>query len=163
MLKMKITKLLLPALIIALASSCTENYSNGERIGVITQFSQTGLIWKTHEGHLNVTQTGMNSSVPFDFSIDRDHEDPAVIKALDSAADKGWKVKLIYHETAGKNWFENRGITDHFITKVDVLDKNMASLFNNKSQQVTGHVIDTVYIVIDKEEMRKQLRAKGKK
>jgi hypothetical protein len=152
----------LTALFALAITSCSENYSNGERIGVITQFSNTGLIWKTHEGHLNVTQTGMNSSVPFSFSIDRDHEDPAVIKTLDSAADQGWKVKLIYHETAGKNWFENRGITDHFITKVEVLDKNMASLFNNKNQQVTGHVIDTVYIVIDKEEMRKQLRAKGK-
>ena len=31
--------------IIALFSlqNCTENYSNGERIGVITQFSKTGL------------------------------------------------------------------------------------------------------------------------
>ena len=53
---------------------CSENYSNGERIGVVTQFSNTGVIWKSHEGHLNVTQTGMNSSVPFDFSIDNDNE-----------------------------------------------------------------------------------------
>ena len=50
--------------------SCSENYSNGERIGVVTQFSKSGVIWKSHEGHLNVTQTGMNSSVPFDFSIE---------------------------------------------------------------------------------------------
>ena len=43
-------------------TSCTENYSNGERIGLVTQFSKTGLIFKTHEGHLNLTQTGMNSA-----------------------------------------------------------------------------------------------------
>jgi hypothetical protein len=60
-------------IIVVLAASlvlagCSENYSNGERIGVITQFSETGLFWKIWEGHLNVTQTGMISSVPFDFS-----------------------------------------------------------------------------------------------
>jgi len=63
-------------------TSCSENYSNGERIGVITQFSETGLIWKSWEGHLNVTQTGMNSSVPFDFSIDNDRPDQQVINTL---------------------------------------------------------------------------------
>ena len=76
-------------------TSCSENYSNGERIGVITQFSETGLIWKSWEGHLNVTQTGMNSSVPFDFSIDNDNPNQAVINTLDSAAQHGWKVKLV--------------------------------------------------------------------
>ena len=59
--------------------SCSENYSNGERIGVITQFSETGLIFKSYEGHLNVTQTGMNSSVPFDFSIDNDAKNQSII------------------------------------------------------------------------------------
>ena len=86
-----------------LLTSCSENYSNGERIGVITQFSESGLVWKSWEGHLNVTQTGMNSSVPFDFSIDNDKPDQQVINTLDSAAQHGWKVKLVYHETAGKN------------------------------------------------------------
>ncbi|RYY28605.1 MAG: hypothetical protein EOP41_03130 [Sphingobacteriaceae bacterium] len=147
------------ALIAFTLASCSENYSNGERIGVITQFSNTGLIWKSHEGHLNVTQTGMNSSVPFDFSVDRDNEDPTVIKMLDSAADKGWKVKLIYHETAGKNWFQNRGKTDHFVNKVEVLDRNMATLFSNQ-QNATGHIIDTVYVVIDKAELKKRLKQK---
>lgn len=130
-------------------SSCSENYSNGERIGVITQFSETGLIWKSWEGHLNVTQTGMNSSVPFDFSIDNDQPDEKIIKTLDSAAQYGWKVKLVYHETAGKNWFKNRGETSHFITKVEVLEKNFGNAFNGNSQQKNiGRVIDTIYVVI---------------
>ncbi len=129
--------------------SCSENYSNGERIGVITQFSETGLIWKSWEGHLNVTQTGMNSSVPFDFSIDNDKPDEQIIKVLDSAAQYGWKVKLIYHETAGKNWFKNRGETSHFINKVEVLEKNFGNVFNgNQQQKNTGKVIDTIYVVI---------------
>jgi hypothetical protein len=130
-------------------SSCSENYSNGERIGVITQFSETGLIWKSWEGHLNVTQTGMNSSVPFDFSIDNDQPDEKIIKTLDSAAQYGWKVKLVYHETAGKNWFKNRGETSHFITKVEVLEKNFGNAFNGNSQQKNiERVIDTIYVVI---------------
>jgi hypothetical protein len=132
-----------------LFSSCTENYSNGERIGVITQFSETGLIWKSWEGHLNVTQTGMNSSVPFDFSIDNDNPDQQIINKLDSAAQYGWKVKLVYHETAGKNWFNNRGETNHFITKVEVLEKNFGNAFNgNLQEKTTGKVVDTVYVVI---------------
>lgn len=132
-------------------TSCSENYSNGERIGVVTQFSETGLIWKSWEGHLNVTQTGMNSSVPFDFSIDNDKPDQQVINTLDSAAQHGWKVKLIYHETAGKNWFNNRGETSHFITKVEVLEKNFGNVFNgNQQPKITGKVIDTIYVVIDR-------------
>ncbi len=134
-------------------TSCSENYSNGERIGVITQFSQSGMVFKSHEGHLNVTQTGMNSSVPFDFSIDNDCEDPLVIATLDSAAQHGWKVKLIYHETFGKNWFHNRGETSHFVTKVEVLEKNFGNNFNgggNNNNITHGRVIDTIYVVIDR-------------
>lgn len=133
-----------------LLSSCSENYSNGERIGVITQFSETGMIWKSWEGHLNVTQTGMNSSVPFDFSIDNDRPDQSIINILDSAAQHGWKVKLVYHETFGKNWWNNRGSTDHFITKVDVLEKNFGNAFNGSQPKLTGRTIDTIYVVIDR-------------
>jgi hypothetical protein len=144
-------------------TSCTENYANGERIGLVTQFSQSGLIWKSWEGHLNLTQTGMNSSsaAPFDFSIDNDHEEPAAIALIDSAANKGWKIKIKYHETAGKNWFGNRGETSHFVTSVEVLDRNpVASAFNGGNVHLGGTltgnsvlkssnvVHDTIYVVI---------------
>lgn len=146
-------------ILIAIASallmltSCSENYSNGERIGVVTQFSKTGVVWKSHEGHLNVTQTGMNSSVPFDFSIDNDNEPEKLVKTIDSAAQFGWKVKLVYHETCGKNWFKNRGETSHFVEKCEVLEKDFGNVFNGKSQtdsKVTGRVIDTIYVIIDR-------------
>lgn len=145
---------------IVLLTSCSENYSNGERIGLVTQFSKTGIVWKSWEGHLNMTQTGMNSSTPFDFSIDNDHEDVNVVNKLDSAANLGWKVKITYHETAGKNWFKNRGETDHFVTNVEILDKNpighaFGNNDDNKSKsncdcKVSGKVIDTIYVVIDR-------------
>jgi len=145
-----------------MSMSCSENYSNGERIGTVTQFSSSGQLYKSHEGHLNTTQTGMNSSVPFDFSIDNDKEDPALIKTIDSAAQNGWKVKLIYHEVKGYNWFHNRGNTDHFVTKCEVLDRNFSNTSNPFHQGNTsgGKVIDTIYVVVDKRELIKSLKKK---
>ena len=139
-------------------TSCMENYANGERIGLVTQFSETGVVWKSWEGHLNLTQTGMNSSsaAPFDFSIDNDHPDEKVIALIDSAANYGWKIKLTYHETFGKNWFNNRGETSHFVTDVEILDRNpVANAFHGTHDKravntavTDGRVIDTVYVVI---------------
>ena len=75
-------------------TSCTENYSNGERIGMITKFSEKGLVWNSWEGTLNTTQTGMNSAQPFEFSVDNDVNDPVVISTLDSAATNGCKILI---------------------------------------------------------------------
>lgn len=147
----QIKKVLWVAAIGLLFMSCSENYSNGERIGMVTQFSKTGLIWKSYEGHLNVTQTGMNSSVPFDFSIDNDCEPTGIVKIIDSAAQFGWKVKLIYHEVRGWNILNNRGNTDHFVTKCEVLDKTpMKTNFGTQENDNPGKSIDTIYVVIDK-------------
>ena len=143
--------IILIILSVAFLSGCvSENYSNGERIGLVTQFSNTGIIWKSWEGHLNLTQTGMNSasSEPFDFSIDNDHVDSTVVNTIKAAADSGWKVKLSYHEVWGKNWFENRGSTDHFITKVEVLDKNVVKNLLNSPNSKYGKTIDTIYVVV---------------
>lgn len=158
--KNKITIFLI-AIIAIFTTSCTENYSNGERIGMVTKFSEKGLVYKSWEGHLNTTQTGMNSSEGFDFSVDNDVNDPIVIATLDSAATYGWKVKIKYHETFGKNWFSNRGETNYFVNEVDILDKNpMSSLFGTKSDttstksncdcKTNGRTIDTIYVVIDR-------------
>lgn len=133
-------------------TSCSENYSNGERIGLVTQFSKRGLIWKTWEGHLNITQTGMNSAEGFDFSIDGDNLNEQTVHLLDSAASFGWKVKLIYHQTFGKNWFSNRGETNHFIDSVIVVDKSFSTHSNylegKTEKSISGRVVDTVYVVI---------------
>lgn len=135
-------------------TSCTENYSNGERIGMITKFSQKGLIWSSWEGTLNTTQTGMNSAEPFEFSVDNDVNDANVIATLDSAATHGWKVKIQYHQTFGKNWFSNRGETNYFVKSVVVLDRDpMKNMFGDKptkSNQIQGKVVDTIYVVIDR-------------
>ena len=148
---MKMIKFLMLALVATMfLTSCTENYSNGERIGMITKFSQKGLVYDSWEGSLNTTQTGMNSATPFEFSVDNDVNDPVVISTLDSAATYGWKVKVKYHETWGKNWFSNRGETNYFVKEVEVLDKDpMGSVFGgNSSKNTGGRVVDTVYVVI---------------
>jgi len=135
-----------------LFASCSEQYSNGERIGVITRFSQKGLIFKSWEANLNITQTGMNTSgEPFCFSVDNNKEDVNTIALLDSAANKGWKVKVIYHECTGKNITGSRGETNYFIDKLVVLDKGFTEKlqFNGGNTENTkGKVIDTIYVVI---------------
>ena len=147
-------KLFLLFSIAILFTSCTENYSNGERIGMITKFSKKGLIWSSWEGTLNTTQTGMNSANQFEFSVDNDVNDPKVIATLDSAATYGWKVKVKYHETFGKNWFSNRGETNYFVKEVEVLDKDpIGNIFSNDQKEHSesgGKVIDTIYVVIDR-------------
>lgn len=157
---MKTIKFIFLALVASITmTSCTENYSNGERIGMITKFSQKGLIFDSWEGSLNTTQTGMNSATPFEFSVDNDVNDPVVIATLDSAATNGWKVKIKYHETFGKNWFSNRGETNHFVKEVVVLDKDpIGNMFGNNKEKSDvncdcdngGKVIDTIYVVIDR-------------
>ena len=133
-------------------TSCIENYSNGERIGVITKFSKSGVIWDSWDGLLNITQTGMNSSgEPFTFSVDNDNSNPDIIKQLKDAANYGWKVKIVYHQVWGfKNFVNNRGESDYFVDKVIVLDKNFTEKFNlNKSETNGGLVHDTIYVVIN--------------
>ncbi len=133
----------------------TENYSEGERIGFLTKFSHKGRFFKSWEGELNLTQTGMNTSSLFDFSVDNDREDKKLIALIDSAVNNGWKVKLNYHETNFKNWFRNRGETNYFINSIKVLDKNGLGNNKNNVEQRTGKIIDTIYVVIDKSELKK--------
>lgn len=116
---------------ITLLTSCSENYSTGERIGYVTKFSEKGIIFKSGEAELNLTQTGMNTSSLFDCSVDNDMPDQERLELsnkLDKAALKGYKVKITYHEVFGWNWFKNRGETDYFISKVEILDTNSVSI-----------------------------------
>jgi hypothetical protein len=103
------------AFILYVAIGATENYSEGERIGFITKFSKKGRFWKSWEGELNLTQTGMNTSSLFDFSLDNDTDTDKLALKIDSAVNNGWKVKLTYHQVFMKNWFSNRGETDYFM------------------------------------------------
>jgi hypothetical protein len=71
---------------------------------------------------------------------------------------EGWKLKIRYHEVWGmKNVFSNRGETDYFVDDITVLDKDFANPLKHSAAARGGRVVDTVYVVIDKAEMQKQI------
>ena len=138
--------------------SCSENYSRGEKVGTVIEFAQSGLIWDSWDGRLNLTQTGMNTAgEPFTFSLDNDRDDQQpLVDLLYQAQIEGWKIKIKYHKVMGWNWFGNRGRSDYFVDEVTVLDKDFANPLSNVKGGRQGHVIDTVYVVIDKSELFKK-------
>ena len=148
-------------LCMVLLQSCKENYSNGEKVGNLIEFTQKGVIYDSWEGRLNMTQTGMNTSgEPFSFSFDNDKTDDKrqqeLIELMKQAQVEGWKLKIRYHEVWGfKNVFYNRGETNYFVDGVTVLDKDFANPLRQLGQQ-QGRVVDTIFVVIDKQELLKR-------
>lgn len=153
-----ICKLLLAFLTLTLAS-CKENYSQGEKVGNLIEFTKKGVVWETWEGSLNMTQTGMNTSgAPFYFSFDKDRNDQdSLIALMKQAQVEGWKLKIRYHEVWGfVNVLGNRGETDYFVDDVTVLDKDFANPLKRMGAKEGGRVVDTVFVVIDKNELLKR-------
>jgi hypothetical protein len=141
--------------------SCKENYSNGEKVGNLIEFTTKGVFWDSWEGRMNLTQTGMNTSGdPFSFSFDNDRNDQdSLINIMKEAQVEGWKLKIRYHSVWGiKNFFNNRGETDYFVDDVTILDKDFANPLNHIQQPSAGRIVDTIYVVIDKTELRKHLK-----
>lgn len=103
---------------------CDENYKQGKKYGTINKLAREGQWRKTLEGHLQTTQTGMNSGAGVDFSVDYNNESPELIAQLDSAASHGWIVELDYHEVLGYNWLNHRGATNVFVTGCKVVQRN---------------------------------------
>ena len=104
-----------------------------------------------------MTQTGMNTSgEPFSFSLDNDRTDQdSIVQLLYQAQAEGWKVKIKYHETWGfVNNFQNRGETDYFVDDVIVIDKDFANVAKRIMGGRQGQVVDTIYVVIDKNELK---------
>lgn len=132
-------------------------------MGNLIEFTQKGVIWDSWEGRLNLTQTGMNTSgEPFAFSFDNDRTDQdSLVKLLYQAQVEGWKVKIKYHEVWGfKNMFHNRGETDYYVDGVTILDKDFANVSKRMAGARNGKVVDTVYVVVDKNELRSHARNK---
>ena len=158
---MKKTFAIMMAVAISLGmSSCKEHYSNGEKVGNLIEFTKKGVIWDSWEGRLNLTQTGMNTSgEPFEFSFDNDRSgQDSLINLMKQAQVEGWKLKIRYHEVWGlKNVFSNRGETDYFVDDITVLDKDFANPLKHSAAVRGGRVVDTVYVVIDKAELQKQI------
>jgi len=88
--------------LLALAA-CTPNYSEGERVGVVTKLSKKGIWWKSWEGQLNqggirfdTDANGKEVAVPnvMKFNV----QDPATLKVLLDALESGKRVKVSYSE-----------------------------------------------------------------
>ena len=67
------------------------------------------------------------------------------------------KIKIHTMRYEGKNFFGNRGETDYFVDGVTVLDKDFANVSKRSAGADRGHIIDTVYVVIDKNELKSRL------
>lgn len=95
-------------------------YDEGVRAGTVLRISKKGILFKTHEGQLNLDTFGaLRGANPimeaFDFSVENDEEE--VLKDLQDVALTGERVNL--HYVKRYVIFPWRGDTKYFIVKVE--------------------------------------------
>lgn len=95
------------------------NFSEGVRSGVLMKISKKGVIFKTHEGQLNIGGFDQTNDVGvsnvWEFSV----TDDAVLEKLEDAMDHSQRVKLLYTEKyITLPW---RGETKYFVYEVEEL------------------------------------------
>ena len=99
---------------------CSWTYSEGTRAGQLIKFSKKGVIFKTHEGELNLgglktgnTNDGLEGNL-WQFSV----LDEDIINDLVNS--EGKRVKLSYKERyKAMPW---TGETNYFITEVEIIN-----------------------------------------
>lgn len=117
MLKVLVGVLLLCGLTIWI---CSWTYSEGTRAGQLIKLSEKGVVFKTHEGELNLgglrtgnANDGLEGNL-WQFSV----LDDIVIRDLEAA--EGKRVKLHYKERyKSMPW---QGETNYFITNIELID-----------------------------------------
>jgi len=98
------------------------SYSEGYRTGNLMKLSKKGVVFKTWEGELNVGGfsdgggDGDMATTVWSFSV----SDDAIVKEIETAVDKGVKVKLKYVEKYFQIDF--CGDTKYFVTEVEQVD-----------------------------------------
>lgn len=95
-------------------------YDEGIRAGFVLRLSSKGMLFKTHEGQLNLQSFGsLKGASPiaevFDFSVEK--SDTLVIRLLQESALTGERVNL--HYIKRYRVFPWRGDTKYFIKKVE--------------------------------------------
>jgi hypothetical protein len=112
--------LILAVLAFALLYLSTKlSYSEGERAGVISKFSEKGFVIKTHEGELNVGAQGDVGNLSVNlwaFSVA--NNDPEIIKKLQDSMLSGKRVRMHYEQKYFKYFW--LGDTEYYVTSVDV-------------------------------------------
>ncbi len=95
------------------------SFSEGDRAGVVSKFSQKGYIIKTHEGELNVGAQGQVGNLAeniWAFSVVG--SDPEIVNKLSESMLSGKRVRLHYEQKYFKYFW--LGDTENYVTKVDV-------------------------------------------
>ncbi len=110
--------------------TCCDDYSSGDRVGVITKFSRKGIFFKTWEGEMNlggVTAGPGGDVVPniWRFSIDenakRGEEIDKLAKLVQDAQETGARMKVHYEqELLVAPW---RADEEYLLQSVEVLGK----------------------------------------
>ena len=95
-------------------------YDEGVRAGTVLRISKKGMLFKTHEGQLNLETFGaLKGANPimeaFDFSVEGSETE--VLKELEAVALSGERVNLHYVKRYAT--FPWRGDTKYFIIKVE--------------------------------------------
>ena len=76
---------------------CAENYSSGDRVGIVTKLSEKGLAIKSWEGELlmalPVEVAGTTQPEKFAFNVD-----PAAVSKVKEALMSGKRVQVIYRQ-----------------------------------------------------------------
>jgi hypothetical protein len=93
--------------------------SEGARVGQVVKVSKRGLVWKTWEGSLGVTQSGAYVE-KWNFSVDPSGENAdELVRQLQEAAETGRIVKINYKQHLGiRSW---DGKTSFSVESIQVL------------------------------------------
>jgi hypothetical protein len=96
------TKLLIGASMLTAVlglTACGENYSNGDRAGIVTKLSQKGLVFKSWEGEMLVALpaeiAGTTQPEKFAFNVS-----PEAVDKVKTAMASGKRVTLVYRQWA---------------------------------------------------------------
>lgn len=91
-------------------------YSEGYRVGQVVKVSNKGLIWKTWEASMGITQSGAYVG-EWQFSVDsKDSREEELVQALLDAYNNGGLVRVRYMQRAGiLPW---RGKTTYFMQEI---------------------------------------------
>lgn len=110
-------KILILSLILSLClAACGPNYSNGERIGVVTKLSYKGVVFKSWEGELTPSAApGTMASANSDFTF---NVSPEALEKVKAAIQSGKRVKLVYRQWLLQPWTIDN---DHVVIDVQEL------------------------------------------
>lgn len=95
---------------------CGQDYSNGERTGVVWKFSKKGILWKSWEGELNLGGASLGEGgvvVPNQWGFST--RDDAVAEKIQGVQRSGQRVTLVYRQWWASPWAIN---TNYEITEV---------------------------------------------